>query len=120
MMKDQVETDEPENCTHAPADYVIIIPNKLDEFGQVEKPSYMMRTDIMRNLLAAKLELSWYPTADNRYIIIRVAANEKRLIEEAERREMMMRKQVQGLIDITARCMQRAYLLVVGSVPGRI
>eukprot|EP00658_Telonema_sp_P-2_P016549 TRINITY_DN16426_c0_g1_i2.p1 TRINITY_DN16426_c0_g1~~TRINITY_DN16426_c0_g1_i2.p1 ORF type:complete len:397 (-),score=80.15 TRINITY_DN16426_c0_g1_i2:154-1344(-) len=77
-----------------PADYVIVLPQKRDDYGEVLKRSYNLLVLIVRNLLAAKLEVSWFPSTCGKMVFIRASANHDRLVDEAERVELQRRQQV--------------------------
>ena len=85
--------DEDDRQLFAPADYVMVMPMTLDQFGEVTPKSYSRRVDLIRNLLAAKLKVSWFSSADTRKVYIRASADQGRLVSEAERIQLLMRKQ---------------------------
>ena len=85
----------PAEIRHPPADFVLVLPNRTDKFGAVLPRSYITQVTAIRKLLAAKTTVSWFP-GRNDQIFVRVTASEDRLAREAERTQMMMRKQAPG------------------------
>lgn len=87
------EGSGPEVPQISPADYVVVLPNQLNKYGERLPKSFNLMVLLIRNLLAAKLRVSWYVSTDRRQVFIRVSADHDRLVQEAERTQLLMRKQ---------------------------
>merc|ERR1711988_196200 len=76
--------DEEEDVKFPCADYVVVLPLELDKYGMATPECYVNRVNVIKNLLAAGLKISWFTTEEEDACIVRISATDELLSNQAE------------------------------------